>query len=81
MGRGVPEYCGDDLFMTCTNCSVLFKLSVILKPKNPLRVLASTQTDFVHGCVELLVKIIYVIYMGIIIYNTKGSLILVVLRQ
>lgn len=51
-----------------------FKLSVGLRPKNPLRVFAGSPTDLLHGCAKLLITILYVIYIGMIIYNTQTSL-------
>jgi len=50
------------------------KQSVGLRPKNPFGVFDDYPTDLLHGCTELLINILYVIYVGIIIYNTKASL-------
>lgn len=70
MGRGVPECFGDnDKLVFCS-----FKLSVGLRLKNTLRVFASSPADLTHGCAELLINILYVIYIGIIIYIAQASL-------
>lgn len=58
-----------------------FKLSVGLRLKNLLRVFADSPADLLHGCAELFINILYVIYIGIITYNTQASLMSVFLRQ
>lgn len=53
-------------------CSL--KLNVKLRAKNSLSGFASSSTDLLCLCSELLINILYEIYKGIIIYNTEASL-------
>lgn len=44
-----------------------------MRPKNRLRVFASSPTDLLHGCAEFPINNLHVIYIGIR-YNTQASL-------